>query len=159
RGRAGVAWPVVAAARARRRELPGARRQALAAPPPGGGGVVARVGGVQLAHPRLELLAACDDLALRRGERAQAAAARARARVRLRLLARDARHRPLDAHLPAELLPVEEQRRLRVRLQLAALAAAVVREEDEPALVVALEQDHPDAGRALRGRGRERHRL
>ena len=51
----------------------------------------------------------------------------------------------LDPHLPAEPGPVEEERRARVNVELAGLAAAVVREERDSALVVGLHQDH--AGR------------
>jgi hypothetical protein len=39
--------------------------------------------------------------------------------------------RPLDPYLPAEGIPVKEQRSARVGNNLAALAAVVVREEDE----------------------------
>ena len=66
---------------------------------------------------------------------------------------------PLDPHLAAERRPVEQERRLRVRLQLAPLPRRVVREEDEPALVEALQQHHPHRRRTARIRRRERHRL
>ena len=62
----------------------------------------------------------------------------------------------LDAHLPPERIPVEEQRRARVRLELAALAASVAGEEDEAVLVGALQEHHADGRRAVRGgRGRQ----
>ena len=55
--------------------------------------------------------------------------------------------------------PVEEERSLRVRLELTPLPRCVVRVEDEPALVEALQQHHPHRRGTGRGRRRERHRL
>src|SRR6478735_8424039 len=54
---------------------------------------------------------------------------------------------------------MEEERGVRVRLQLAPFPRGVVREEDEPALVEALQQHHPHRRRTIRIRRRERHRL
>ena len=73
-----------------------------------------RVLAVELRDPALEPLAVRDDLALRGGERAQLALPRAAVGVRLALGAIHPRHRALDAHLAAERLPVEQQRRARV---------------------------------------------
>src|SRR5262249_415147 len=55
--------------------------------------------------------------------------------------------------------PVEEKRGLWVRLELATLARGVVREEDEPTFVEALQQHHPHRRRAVGTRRPERHRL
>src|SRR5262245_10252550 len=54
---------------------------------------------------------------------------------------------------------MEEKRRLRVRLEVAALPRGVVRVEDEPPFVVALQEHHPDGRRTAGIRRRERHRL
>jgi hypothetical protein len=54
---------------------------------------------------------------------------------------------------------VEEERRARVGLELARLAARVTRVKREAALVERLQQDHADARLAVRRRGRDRHRL
>src|SRR5436190_10064759 len=54
--------------------------------------------------------------------------------VRVGLLRADTLHRPFHANLPPERIPVEQQRRTRIRLQLAPFAAAVPGEEDESVL-------------------------
>jgi hypothetical protein len=51
---------------------------------------------------------------------------------------------------------VEQERGARVRRELATLAALVVAEERQPALVGALQEDHPDGRAAVRRRRRER---
>ena len=140
-------------------ELVCLRRDAEAAPFVADGQLAVGMLALELVDAPLEPLAIRDRAALRRGERAELAAAGAPARVRLGLLAETRVDRPLDADLAAERLPVEQQRRARVRDELAALAAAVVREEDEAALVERLQQDHPQRRRAVGRRGRERHRL
>ena len=65
----------------------------------------------------------------------------------------------LDPHLAAERAPVEQHRRPRVLGDLLALAAEVVRVEDESALVEALQEHHPRGGRAARRRGGKHDRL
>src|SRR5207249_6835688 len=65
----------------------------------------------------------------------------------------------LDPHLPTRLRPVEEQRRARVLGELSALPALVVREEDEAALVDALQEHHPRRRGAVARRRRERHAI
>src|SRR5690606_8047192 len=95
-----------------------------------------------LAVARLERLTARDRLALPRRPRGQTARERAAAEVRLRLLARDAGDRAGHADLAVQLRPVEDERRVRVRLQLPPLAALVVRVERKAALVEPLEQHH-----------------
>src|SRR6185312_16103278 len=103
-------------------------------------------------HALVEALAAGQVLRLQRGPGADLAAARPRAQVRvgfLRLqLARHALHPHL--HATAQLLPVEAQRHLRVRRQLAALVAVVVGVEAQAALVHALQQ-HDARGHAAVG--------
>ena len=62
----------------------------------------------------------------------------------------------LDANLPPERLPVEEERRVRIRGQLPSLPALVVRVEAEAAHVGVLQQHHSRRGSSVRCRGRER---
>src|SRR5512143_3176525 len=93
----------------------------------------------------LEHFPAGDRLALRRRPRAEACGARPLGEVRARFGVVDVLDRALDAHLALELGPVEEQRRIRMRGELAPLAAAVVGVEHEAALVERLEQDDPRA--------------
>src|SRR5947208_12491832 len=100
--------------------------------------------GLELGGGRFEGSATLDNAALRRHARADLRAARARGEVGVGLGLRDALDRPFDPHLPPERVPVEEERRARVRGQLGALAALVAGEEDEAALVEALTQHHAD---------------
>ena len=65
--------------------------------------------------------------------------------------------RALDPHLPAQGLPVEEQRRARVLGELPPLGALLVRIEDEAARPMALEQHHAHSRSAVRIGGRKRH--
>ena len=123
-GRAG-GWAVLP-------ELPCHRREPVTAPVLAHR-QVAGCSSLELVHALLQPLAARHRAALRRGQRAQLALARAAARVRLGLRAQDADHPALDAHLAPQLGPVEQQRRLRVGLELFGLAAAVVGEEDDAA--------------------------
>jgi len=105
----------------------------------------------------IELLAAGEDPPLSRRRRRELRPARSRGEVLVRLSVADALHRPLDAHLPPERVPVEEQGRMRVRVQLAALAAAVAGVEGEPVLVGALQQHHADRRRPSALGGGQRH--
>src|SRR6185436_19408665 len=104
----------------------------------------ARVLAGELLDAPLEPLAVGHGPALRRSQRAELAGARAAERIGLALGPVDSRDGALDPHLAAERRPVEQERGVRIALQLVALAARVVREEDDPALVVALQQDHAD---------------
>src|SRR5207249_6679701 len=79
--------------------------------------------------------------------------------VSVRFLVREPLDPTFDPYLPAERTPVEEQRRLRVRLELASLARRVMRVEDETALVETLQQHHPRRRRSARGRCGQSHRL
>src|SRR5207244_12619129 len=89
---------------------------------------------------------------LRRGGR-QLGSPRPRREVGLRLLTGDSLDPPLDPHLAAERIPVEEKRRARIRVEFGCLTADVSREEDEAVFVGALEQHHPHRARAVRPRG------
>src|SRR4051812_33410582 len=90
-------------------ELERLRRQAVAAPGLRPLDLLAVELRGQLAHPRLELVARPDRLALPRRERADPAVARPREEDLVGLLGRDALDGSLDAHLPAERMPVEQQ--------------------------------------------------
>src|SRR5437763_9728897 len=115
--------------------------------------------GQQPFELRLQLLAARDRLALARGCSGGARPGWARGPVRIRLLAREPAHGPLDAHLPAERAPVEEECGARVGDELEPLAALVAAEEREAALVGALQEHHPRRWPAFRVGSRERHGL
>src|SRR6185369_6235264 len=121
-------------------ELDRVRLEHVAAPSFGPGDLVPGQEPLELG---LELVAACDRLALPRGGGRCPRARGASRPVRVRLLLRKPSHRSLDPYLPTELPPVEDERRARVLGQLAALAALVAGEEGEAALVGALQQQHP----------------
>ena len=91
--------------------------------------------------------------------RRRAGSQRPRPEVRLRLLRRKPLDAAFDPHLAAERLPVAEQRRVRIRRELAAFPALVAGEEGEAALVGALQQHHPRRRASVWRRGRERRRL
>src|SRR3954447_13838156 len=105
----------------------------------------------------LELVATLDRLALARGGRGRSRPGRTRGPVRIRLPFRKTPHRALDAHLPAERPPVEDERGAWVVRQLASLPALVAREEREAAGVGAFQQEHPCRGPAVPVGGGERH--
>src|SRR5207245_1552598 len=94
-------------------ELPLLGDEAVAAPVLRPGRVFA-VPGTQLLDCGLQLGASRDRLALPRGGCREAAARSARREILVRLLPRDPLDRPLDPHLPAELVPVEDERRARI---------------------------------------------
>ena len=101
-----------------------------------------------------------EQLALPRGVRAELRVARAGWRSTRPTRPRAARStRPSTRTCRPSGVPVEEERGLRVRLELASLPARVVREEDEPALVEALQKHHPHRRSPVVSRRRERHRL
>src|SRR5436190_2121143 len=158
---AGAAVPeaVVGPALAVLPELPHLGHEPVAAPPLRPRHVAVRVLRLALGDAPLQLLPVGEHLALARRMRADPAAVRPRREVLVRFLRRHARDRAFDADLAPEGVPVDEERRARVRLELPALAARVVRVEDEPLLVEALEQHHPQGRLPLARRGRERRRL
>src|SRR5262249_33475876 len=102
---------------------------------------------------------ALDHLALEGGPGAQPAAYRAGREVRLRLRLRDALDPALDAHLPALLVPVEDERRVGVLGELPGLATAGGRVEGKAAVVDALVQHQPGRRLAVGRRRRHRHRV
>ena len=87
-----------------------------------------------------------DDARLVRGPGAELGAARADREVGVDVGPRERRRGAVDADLPLERVPREEQRDPRVAGQLGALAGAGVGVEDEAVLVDALEQHQPGAG-------------
>ena len=112
----------------------------------------------ELGDALLEHLPALDALALPRRPRAELARPRPVPPVALRFLAADAQNRSAHPHLALG-RPEEHECGTGVGGQVAGLGAGVVRVEDEPGLVDALEQDHASRGHGV-GRGRhERHRL
>src|SRR5581483_5793461 len=113
-------------------ELPRVRREPEAAPP-----LRPRRLALQreLCDAPLEPLARLDRTALWRRGGGETRTERPRGEVRVRLGIGDPGDGALDAHLAAERLPVEEERRARVLRQLLPFAARVVREEDDPVLL------------------------
>src|SRR6266850_3974310 len=84
-----------------------------------------------------------------RGPGADLAAAIAGREIGVGLSGRNRRHRTFQADLPAQRLPVKQQRRLGMGLQVQALAAFRVGVDDETRGVVAFQEDHADRGRAV----------
>ena len=99
------------------------------------------------------------DLALRRRPGADPRIERPGGEVGVRLRGADLGDHALDAHHALQLDPVELQRGLRIAVELARLAAAVIRVPDEAALVVTLDQDDPRRRPAGAVDGRQRHRV
>ena len=108
--------------------------------------------GLQRRAPR-------DRLALRRRPRTELRRAGTPGEIGGRFRGFERRRDALDAHLPLEIGPEEEQRRVGFRRQLAALPAQVVREEHEAAVVEDLEQHDARGGPAVGIDRRERHRV
>jgi hypothetical protein len=121
-----------------------------------------RVLAVALGHgllARFERRAAVDHRALFGRPRTDARAERARREIAVAFVGAGFLDPAFDAHLALELDPVEQQRRVRMGGEVAALAAFVIGKEDEPAFVDTL--DEHDSGRrpAVRADGGERHRV
>src|SRR5262249_28923004 len=100
---------------------------------------------LELLQARLEFLARRDYLTLQRDDRAELAWPRAGGKIGVRFVRRDPCHAALDPHLALHLRPPEADRRIGVGGQFGALAALVIRVEDEAAVVVTLEQQHTHA--------------
>jgi hypothetical protein len=103
----------------------------------------------------------CDGLALCARPRAEAARPGPRFEIGVALRSRRASDKPLDAHLPVQVIPVHHGRGARIRFELPAFARAVIRVEND---VTRLGHDRlaeDDARRRRRvGRdGREHHRI
>src|SRR5215218_1434048 len=116
-------------------------------------------GGRELADSTFQLCATREDGALPRRGCTEPAALRTRGEVLVRLGCGHALNSPFDAHLASERIPVEEESRARIRVELRTLPAHVAGEEHEAPLVRGLEEQHPHGWGAVRGRGRDRHRL
>jgi hypothetical protein len=112
---------------------------------------------LEFAESLLERLARLDWLALARHRGCDLAPARARRPVGVGLRARDLFDAALHTYLPAR--RVEEHRSPRVLGQLPPFPALVTREEDEAALVGALQQHHPHRRRAVASGRRQRDHL
>src|SRR6185436_14713070 len=103
--------------------------QAIAAPVGRARHLAPGVGGLEVAHARLERRAPADDLALTRGPRAQLAAGRAAREIGIGFEGGYPGDGALDAHLAMEFDPEEHQRSPRVSRQLVRFAALVAGEE------------------------------
>src|SRR5215208_79307 len=104
---------------------------------------------LELGEAALEVALVRDRAALLRRPGTELAAARAAGEVGVRLGVAHLLDASFHAHLQLQRLPVEAHRRPRVRQQLPALAALVVRVEDEALLIGALEQQHADRRLAI----------
>src|SRR5690606_14128391 len=116
--------------------------------------------GLQFGHALLEGLARFQRIGLFRRPRAELAHARTRGEIGIGLGILDDLDRAFDPHLhaAAHARPVEQQRRLGIELQLAALASVQVRVEHEPACIKRLEQHGARRRRALARGGGQGHR-
>src|SRR3954471_12236187 len=83
----------------------------------------------------------------------------ARAEILLRFLPRDLSDSSADSHLTFPLGPVEQECGARIRPQFGALAALIVRVENEAVLPEALQQHNPCIRRAFSRCRRKRHRV
>src|SRR5262245_27200220 len=147
-GAARVAQPVVQPVGAALPEFDRQRHDAVAAPVRR----ARRVVGIALAyalHGGLERTAGGHRLALRRRPGGEAGAERAAGVIRVRGGGGHLVDGAVDAHLALEVGPLEYEAGGRARRELAALAAAVVGEEDEAAVLDALQKHDPGRGRAL----------
>src|SRR5690606_19451632 len=112
-----------------------------------------------LREPLLQLFTGGDDLRLWARPRAQLGAARAGPEEGLRLRPGQLHYRPADHHLAVQRKPAEDQARVRVGERLRRLGRAQVGDEDETALVDALEEYGAGGGLAGRVGGGQRHRV
>src|SRR5439155_765847 len=97
-------------------------------------------------HGGLQRGAVRHALALRRGPGGEAGAQRPGRKVRVRFLGAQLLDAALDADLPLQVRPEEHQARGGARVQLAPLAAAVVRVEGEAAALDAFQEHRPSGG-------------
>src|SRR5918992_6803 len=134
-----IAEAIMQTVLARLPELDLFRRQAVTTPKRRQGHDLIRVPQGQDPQTLVQLGPAGDDLALMRCPCPEPASERSRAEVLLGLRARHGRHQPRNAHLTLELRPIKDERGARVLCELPALAARVVRVEDEAALVDSLQ--------------------
>ena len=108
---------------------------------------------LDLRDQRLERGPALDHLRLRRRDRAELAAARPRREVRVGRRGVDLLDRAFDPDLAVQRLPEQDERRERMRGEVAALAPVVVREEHEAA-----RRRSPSAARCAPPADRDRRR-
>src|SRR6266849_6471974 len=94
----------------------------------------------ELLDPCLQLAAAGNDIALPRRRCRELGPVWPCSEVRVRVAGRHPGDDALDADLPAELVPVEAERRTWVRPQLEALPALVARVEQEAVLASSLQE-------------------
>src|SRR5437667_29563 len=97
-------------------------------------------------HGGLQRGAVRHALALRRGPGGEPGAQRPGRKVRVRFLGAQLLDAALDADLPLQVRPEEHQARGGARVELAPLAAAVVRVEDEAAALDAFQEHRPSGG-------------
>src|SRR5262249_5488064 len=102
---------------------------------------------LDLAHSALKLLPVADLFALWPGAGPYLAAARAGLKLLFGFIRRRFLGRALDSALSVKRVPIESQRDLRIAHRLAALAAVVICDEYDAALVAAL-QEHDARGHA-----------
>src|SRR5258706_6783227 len=145
-----IAKPIVEAAGAPLPEFELVGDDAIAAPPVGTRHRAVAVAALDALERVLEHLTAVDGCALPRRVDAQPAVERPRVEVRIRFDRADALDRPVDPHLALDGAPEEQEARSARRLHLARLPAPVVRVEDEPAVVHALEEHRADRWAAVR---------
>src|SRR5262245_36510370 len=153
-----ISQTIVQAARPPLPELEFVGHNPIAAPPLGTRYRTIAIAALDALERFFEHVTALDRLALLRGVDAQAAIERARLEIRIRFHGTDALDDTIDAHLPLDGRPEEQQARAACGLHLARLPALIVRVEDVAAIVDPLEQHRSHGGPAVRRRGRQRHR-
>src|SRR5215210_50163 len=156
---ADVMRALVQAVRATLPELDHVRAQEVAAPPLRARDLGAGEALLGRAQRLVELLARAEHAALPRRPRPQPRAAAARGEVRVGLLRGQPLDRALEPQLALQRRPPQRERGARVRVELAALAAAVVREEADAAPVDPPHEHEAHGRAAVRGRRGERHAL
>src|SRR5271166_3563645 len=140
---ASIPQPVVQPAGSALPELDGRGDDAVSAPVLGAGNLAVGILELEGTNACFQDLAIGNHLALARCPGAQPRAGRAALEVGVGFLDRGPHDRPFDPNLPLQIVPVENQGRVRVGIELAALAALVVREEDEALLVIPAQQYDP----------------
>src|SRR5438309_4315427 len=126
-------------------ELDALRNHAVAAPVRGPKGALA-MAFTGFLHGGLQRGAVRHALALRRGPGGEPGAQRPGRKVRVRFLGAQLLDAALDADLPLQVRPEEHQARGGARVELAPLAAAVVRVEGEAAALDAFQEHRPSGG-------------
>ncbi len=140
-------------------ELPRVRHKPVAEPRLGTRDVAAGECLFGLGDAALELGPVGYRLALPRRVRTDLRVAGPAGEICVGLRRRDVLDASLDANLPAERIPVEEERSARVLLELASLAARRMRVEHETRVVEALDEHHAHRRCTVCARRRERRRL